>query len=308
MIRSWQSPTPPANSSAPFWSVLVHGGAGDVPLERRAAHAAGCEAAAKAAGEQLAKGASALNAAICAVQYLEDDPLFNAGTGGALNERGELELDASIMCGNTLQAGAVSALRGYKNPVHIAHAALKHGEHVFYTAEGAALFAERRGFKTVDEAQLITRQAKEKLRETLASGSAKHWAGGTVGAVVRDAFGHLAAATSTGGTLGKHPGRVGDSPIIGAGAYADDTLGAASATGHGEGILRAVTSFRATAQIANRGVEGAATTLVEELNTRWSSPAGLILVGPDGCLGWARSTATMSWAAQWAEHDAVSGF
>ncbi len=299
---TWLSPA----ISADGYAVLIHGGAGDVPQASRAAHQAGALSAALRAQALLAAGASALEAVEAAVMQLEDDPRFNAGTGGSLNSDGELELDASIMCGQTLKAGAVCALTGFKNPIAVARAALTRGEHVLYTAGGAARFALSQGFAPVEPATLITPAARDKLAQALTSGSAQVFSGGTVGAVARDRRGHLAAATSTGGTAGKHPGRVGDSPLIGAGSYADDALGACSATGYGEGMIRAVASYRAAA-LASASPEVAAATLVAELRARFQAPAGLIVVAPDGRLGWARSTECMSWAAATSSELTESG-
>ncbi|MEZ4375303.1 MAG: isoaspartyl peptidase/L-asparaginase [Polyangiaceae bacterium] len=301
-LTSWSSPGPTS------WSILVHGGAGDVPVEKRPAHAAGCAAAVDRARRLLESGASALDAAAEAVVALEDDPCFNAGTGASLNLDGAPELDASIMCGESLRAGAVCALVGFKNPVLVARAALERGEHVLYAADGAKRFALANDFKEIPASELVTDAARRKLEAALAAGHAKNWAGGTVGAVVRDARGHIAAATSTGGTAGKYPGRVGDSPIVGAGSYADDALGGCSATGYGEGILKAVASYRASALASAQGPRLAADALVTELAARWQAPAGLIVIAADGRLAWCRSTASMSWAAAWEGAETASGF
>ncbi len=301
-LKGWSSQTPAR------WSILVHGGAGDVPVAKRPAHAAGCAAAVERGRAVLEAGGTALEAAQAAVVALEDDPCFNAGTGASLNADAMPELDASIMCGSSLRAGAVCALVGFKNPVLVARAALERGQHVLYAAEGARRLAHEAGFTEVPPEELVTDAARAKLAAALAAGQAKNWAGGTVGAVARDAEGHLAAATSTGGTAGKYPGRVGDSPIVGAGSYADDQLGACSATGYGEGILKAVASYRATALANDHGPRAAAEALVTELANRWTAPAGLILLAPDGRLGWARSTASMSWGAAWHGGETLSGY
>ena len=173
-----------------------------------------------------------------AVRALEDDPLFNAGTGACLDAEGHVELDASIMEGTSLRAGAVCALAGFATPVSIARAALDDGRHVLYAAHGARLFALSRGFVEVAEETLVTPAARAAFAAVQSSGGATGWAGGTVGAVARDAAGGTAAATSTGGMINKRVGRVGDSPLIGAGTYADDAAGAISTTGHGEGMIR----------------------------------------------------------------------
>lgn len=288
--------------------LLVHGGAGDVHADRLAAHEAGCERAAAAGYRVLAQGGSALDAVVAAVEVLEDDPCFNAGTGACLTREGALELDASLMEGGELRAGAVCVLPAFKNPIAIARAVLEDGEHVLYAADGAAAFARDHGFESVDPARMITESARNKLAQALASGKAASWAGGTVGAVARDRHGCVAAATSTGGTAGKRHGRVGDSPLIGAGTYADNAGGAASATGHGEGILRVAMAHRAVSRMAaGVGPGEASQDAITELARRIGSTAGVILASPDGRLGLARSTNTMTWAAAWEGAAPVCG-
>ncbi len=285
--------------SAGGWSVLIHGGAGDVPEDRRAGQADGCRIAAEAARAVLDRSGSAIDAVQCAVEILEDDPRFNAGTGASLTRDGHLELDASIMEGRELRAGGVCSLGPFEHPIAIARAVLEDGEHVLYSAAGAAAFARRAGFVPVDEASMITERARLKLASALEAGRAANWAGGTVGAA-RDRSGLLAAATSTGGTAAKRTGRVGDTPLIGAGTYADNGAGAASATGQGEGIMRVVLSAAAVSAMRNGTLpEQAAREAVELLQRRTGTGAGLILVDARGRLGFARSTGTMSWAAAW---------
>lgn len=292
-IVSWQSP------SAAGWSVIVHGGAGDVPEERRESHAEGCRAAAQAAADVLRSAGSALDAVECAVRVLEDDPRYNAGTGACLTAEGHLELDAAIMEGRELRAGGVCALPAFKNPIAIARRVLEDGRHVLYAGAGAAAFARAAGFAEVDEQTMITQRAREKWA-VAHGGAATPWAGGTVGAVARDATGNVAAATSTGGTVGQHAGRVGDSPILGAGTYADASAGAASATGYGEGILRVALTARVVAALGS-GVEPAraACAALERLQQRVQGSAGIIVVDRQGRVGFARSTRTMSHAALW---------
>lgn len=289
-----------AGASAGDWSVLIHGGAGDVPEDRRAGQADGCRVAAEAAASILGPGGSALDAVQRAVESLEEDPRFNAGTGASLTRDGHLELDASLMEGRELRAGAVCSLGPFEHPIAIARAVLEDGEHVLYSAAGGAAFARRAGFVPVDEAAMITERARLKLASALEAGRAANWAGGTVGAVARDRSGLLAAATSTGGTAAKRPGRVGDTPLIGAGTYADNAAGAASATGQGEGIMRVVLSAAAVSAMRNGALpEQAAREAIERLQQRTGTGAGLILVDARGRLGFARSTGTMSWAAAW---------
>jgi beta-aspartyl-peptidase (threonine type) len=281
------------------FSILVHGGAGDVPEERVPRHVEGCRSAARQAGELLAAGGSALDAAELAVKVLEDDPVFNAGTGACLTANGEIELDACIMEGLGLRAGGVCALPPFKNPIGIARAVLEEGTHVLYAGAGAAAFARAHGFSPVEQSALETAAAREKLAAALAAGRVLSWAGGTVGAVARDRSGSVVAATSTGGTVGKRKGRVGDSPIVGAGTFADEH-GAASATGHGEGILRITLTRELVRRLANGDdAEAAARAAIDELGRRIGSTAGVISVRRDGALALARSTRTMTWAAEW---------
>jgi len=278
--------------------VLVHGGAGDVPEARRAAHLEGALRAAAAGRDVLVAGGSALDAVQRAVEVLEDDPLFNAGTGACLTDAGTIELDASIMEGATLRAGALAALPPYKNPVAVARRALEDGRHVMYAAAGADAFAREQGFSPARLEDLVTEDARQRLALVLSGRAESGWAGGTVGAVACDADGRTAAATSTGGTVGKRPGRVGDTPLVGAGTYADDEAGAASATGKGEAILRVtLTRFAVDRMREGRAPDDAAREAVAMLGARTGGTGGLILVARDGRIGHAKSTVTMTWAA-----------
>jgi beta-aspartyl-peptidase (threonine type) len=281
------------------FGVLVHGGAG-----KRAEPATepepetGCRAAAEAAREILRAGGTALDAVERAVTLLEDDPRYNAGLGAALTDSGEVELDASIMEGRGLRAGAVCVLRGHRNAVRVARAALEDGRHVFYAADGAARFAAQKGIEAVDPASLVTERQRKKLARFLARERVESM--GTVGAVARDVHGDVAAATSTGGIVGQRAGRVGDSPVLGAGTYADNAAGAGSATGHGEGILRVTLTARAVAALRQGGEPSAvAAECLEYLASRVGSSGGLILVDARGALGLARTTERMPWAAAW---------
>jgi len=222
--------------------ILVHGGAGDVPPERRERHAAGCLEAARAGGKILAAGGSAVEAAVAAIAVLEDDPAYNAGTGCALTRDGHVLLDVSLMDGETRHAAGLAGLAAFKNPIRIARAMLYEPD-VLLAGPDATRWAEAHGFRQVPEESMITERVRAKWLEVVSGTAGANFAGGTVGAVARDAQGRLAAGTSTGGTMGKHPGRVGDSPIIGAGTYADE-LAAVSATGDGEAFLRAVFAAR----------------------------------------------------------------
>jgi beta-aspartyl-peptidase (threonine type) len=278
--------------------VVVHGGAGNVPEPRRPLHAEGCLRAARAAAAALRDGAGALDAVELAVRALEDDPLFNAGTGACLNAEEKIELDASIMEGTSLRAGAVCALAGFAVPIAVARAALEDGRHVLYAAHGARRFALERGFVEVAEEALVTPHARAALEAARAAGGVTGWAGGTVGAVARDRHGRTAAATSTGGMVNKRVGRVGDSPLIGAGTYADDGAGAVSTTGNGEGMIRlGVARLAALRMGGGIPAEVALRLSIEELSARLAATGGAIAVDREGRWGLARSTATMSWAA-----------
>jgi beta-aspartyl-peptidase (threonine type) len=296
-------------SAGARFGLVVHGGAGNVAEARRALHVEGCRRAAAAGFEVLRQGGSALDAAERAVRVLEDDPLFNAGTGACLNEHGDVEHDASIMEGRDLRAGAVCALRRFANPIGIARAALEDGRHVLYAAEGAAAFAKARGFVEVPPESLITEGARQSLAQVLANEGVGNWAGNTVGAVARDATGLTAAATSTGGLVGKRAGRVGDSPLIGAGTYADDEAGAASTTGAGEPMIRLGIARTAVEHLrAGAPAEEAARRAITRLADRLAATGGIIVVDREGRIGLARSTETMSWAARWeGEGDGLAG-
>jgi beta-aspartyl-peptidase (threonine type) len=290
------------------WSVLVHGGAGEVSGDRADQQVAGCRVAASVAAEVLRKGGSALDAVERAVTLLEDDPNFNAGTGACLNAEGLIELDAAIMEGSRLRAGGVCALPPFRHPIAIARAILDDGRHVLYAAEGAARFAVEHRFERVTSEDMTTPPAR--ARWSAARGLPLRDGGslGTVGAVARDTKGTVAAATSTGGMANKHVGRVGDSPLLGAGTYADDEAGACSATGFGEAIMRLCLAKTATDEM-RRGThpEEAARVAIGLLGARVGGTAGLIVVDREGRLGLARNTRAMSWAAAGASFPETSG-
>lgn len=285
--------------------VAVHGGAGAVPPERRAHHVEGCRAAALAGYRVLLAGGPVVEAVQVAVRVLEDLPQFNAGTGAALTEAGDVAHDASIMRGLDLAAGAVGALAGFRNPIDVARALLEDGRHVLMVGEGARAFARSCGLSEVDPSALVTEDARAALARYLERGGTSGWAGGTVGAVAVDAGGRVAAATSTGGTLGKRVGRLGDSPVIGAGTLADDEACAVSCTGDGEAILK-VSLARAVASALGRGasLEAAAHAALAALERRvGGAKAGLVCVDTEGRFVWARNTETMSFAARGATLD-----
>lgn len=218
-------------------AILVHGGAGRVAAERYDRLRAGVRAAAEAGNAVLAAGGSALDAVIAAVRVLEDDPEFNAGTGAALTRDGTVETDAAVMDGDTQRAGAVAAVPDLANPIVLARAVLDAGEHVLLAGPAVWRFAHEHGISPAPPGALVTERASQRLQEAAAHERDREREGGTVGAVARDRLGRFAAATSTGGIVRKRSGRVGDSPIPGAGTWADRAI-AVSATGDGEAILR----------------------------------------------------------------------
>src|SRR5271165_3213798 len=222
-------------------SLIVHGGAWDIPDEAVEACNSGCRDALEAGWSMLARGGSALDAVEAAIVVLEDAPVFDAGFGSHLNLDGRVECDAIVMNGETLRAGAVAGLQRVKNPIRLARAVLEKCPHMMLVAEGAERFAKDVGIALCDPEELISEAEREAwLRCSKDSHAAKHHRGheqGTVGAVALDAHGHLFAATSTGGTCCKLPGRVGDSPLIGCGCYADAGTGGVSSTGYGEAIM-----------------------------------------------------------------------
>jgi L-asparaginase / beta-aspartyl-peptidase len=225
-------------------SLIVHGGAWDIPDDAVDACKSGCHRALAAGWSILSRGGSSLDAVEAAVLVLEDDPVFDAGFGSHLNLEGHVECDAIVMDAATLRAGAVAALERVRNPIRLARAVLESAPHMMLVGRGAERFAEDRGIPLCDPEELISPPEREAwLRCRQDRHNANHHRGheqGTVGAVALDANGHLFAATSTGGTCCKLPGRVGDSPLIGCGCYADFEAGGVSCTGYGEAIMKIV--------------------------------------------------------------------
>ncbi len=277
------------------FTLAVHGGAGTIDPasltpERRAAYRAGLARALTAGHAILADGGAALDAVTAAVCALEDEPLFNAGRGAVYTSAGTQEMDAAIMDGRDRRAGAVAGMFGPKNPIRAARAVMELSEHVLLLGEGALAIARRAGLDFADRDYFFTEARWQALQETLKQRAAgtddgdparKH---GTVGAVARDRAGHLAAATSTGGMTAKAPGRVGDSPLIGAGTFADDATCAVSCTGHGEVFIR----WNAAAEIAARmrhrgeGLAVAAEHVVMADLMPVGGSGGLVAVAADG--------------------------
>ena len=260
-------------------AILVHGGAGRWAGEDRTLAVAGVARAAAVGWRVLADGGSALDAAIEAVVALEDDPLFNAGTGSVLNADGEVEMDASVMAGDTLAAGGVACIRHVRNPVLVARRVMDATDCVLLAGAAATAFAREQGFGEHDPG----------LPRALRPGQR----GGTVGAVAVDDAGRLAAATSTGGREGKRPGRVGDSSIPGAGNYAG-AQAAVSATGWGEQMLRYVTAKDVAGRIA-RGAspQQGLREALDDMARRFGEPIGAIALDARGDLGVVHGTEAM---------------
>ena len=273
-------------------ALIVHGGAGADPSQAQEFRD-GVRAAALAGWRVLAADGAALDAVEAAVRTLEDDPRFNAGRGSALTRDGTIETDASIMEGDRLQCGAVAALPGVvANPITVARKVLESRRHVLLVGDGALAFSRAAGIPECDPASLVTdRQRKrhaELARKPILPG------GGTVGAVALDRNGRLAAATSTGGTPGKLPGRVGDSALIGCGTYADSSLGGVSCTGDGEAIIRVVLGHRALRYLKDADdPDYAAKVAVDLLVEEGGGQGGLILIDWRGRPGYATSTRLM---------------
>lgn len=278
------------------YSIIVHGGAGARGTdERMALCKEGCLRAARIGYEILSEGGSALDAVEAACAALEDDPLFNAGTGSCLTADGGVEMDASIMEGSELHAGGVAVVRSVKNPIRLARLVMERSKHALLVGEGAERFAREQGIAAYPEALLVTERALERWKKERAGLLAQKQ--GTVGAVAIDSQGRVAAATSTGGMSGKLPGRVGDSPIPGAGLYADDRAGAVSATGEGEAIIRVVLSkFVCDRMAAGATAQEAATAALGQLE-RVGGEAGVIVVDRNGGLGFATNAAAMNRAS-----------
>ncbi|MCS6927224.1 MAG: isoaspartyl peptidase/L-asparaginase family protein [Candidatus Binatia bacterium] len=274
-------------------ALILHGGAGaSVPAAQRPLRQQGLERAFAAAWAILQHGGTALDAVVGATVAMENDPEFNAGVGSCLNQDGEVEMDASLMEGTTYRAGAVGAVRHLRNPILVARALMEEGRHVFLVGDGAERFARARGFLPVSREELVTERQLRRWHATRTAGEP-----GTVGAVALDRAGRVAAATSTGGIFNKHPGRIGDSAVIGAGTYADDTLGAGSATGDGEAIIRATLTRTAVDYLRDgRDPTRAAQAALTLLHRRTHGEAGIVLLDALGRVGYAYNTPAMSLA------------
>ena len=298
-------------------AIIVHGGAG--AWKRREGNlpqaVTACEDAAAEGQRILNEGGSALDAVEAAVRILEDCPVLDAGRGSYLNAAGDVEMDAIIMDGATLNLGAVGAVQRVRHPISLARRVLTDTEHSLLVAYGAEAFADRIGFPRCDVTELLVGEELAKfhaLQEEPDYDTAtifnEEGSMGTVGAVALDLSGNLAAATSTGGTRKKLPGRVGDSPLVGSGAYADNWSAAASATGYGEALMKVVISKRVCDYVATGlDAQGACEAAIRVLAERVQGRGGIIAVDPRGHVGFAYNTAAMPHASALGDSAVESG-
>jgi beta-aspartyl-peptidase (threonine type) len=332
--------------SQPSPTIVVHGGAYDIPTETHQAHMDGCRRAAEAGWTVLARGGPALDAVEAAVRVMEDDPTFDAGYGSFLNAAGEVEMDAIIMDGRDLDLGAVAAVQRVRHPVTLARLVMTASEHALLAGAGAEAFARQHGLPVCSTEELLAGRELERWRAAYASGNPHAWEpfggacpeqsrgaqggpfGGacpeqsrgaqdrssgiepsdTVGAVALDADGNLAAATSTGGTFNKLPGRVGDSPLVGCGAYADNRTGAVSATGLGEALMKVVIAKTACDFIASgMTARQAADAAIAVLAGRTTGEGGLIVLDRLGGVGIAHNTPYIAHAVITARRKVTTG-
>jgi L-asparaginase / beta-aspartyl-peptidase len=294
VIGQSETATPTAAASASLknqWVLVVHGGAGGPPkgsmtAEEENAYLLKLGEALQTGSTILQKGGSSLDAVEAVVRFMEDCPLFNAGKGAVLNAEGKAELDASIMDGKNLNAGAVAGVTTIKNPVSAARKVMENSPHVLLIDGGAEEFAGKQGLEIVDPEYFITEKTKknwEKIKQQNKN-EEKDKKPGTVGAVALDQNGNLAAATSTGGMMNKMHGRIGDSPIIGAGTYANNSTCAISCTGHGEFFIRNVVAYDVSAMMEYRGIslKDAASIVIQEKLKSQGGTGGLIALDKEG--------------------------
>jgi beta-aspartyl-peptidase (threonine type) len=305
------------------YSLMIHGGSGcleDLKYEAgEAEFKQSIHAILEKGRQRLARGDRALDVVEYCVTLLENDPLYNAGRGSVLNARGQVEMDAALMNGADLRAGSVACVSEIKNPIALARHVLNHGKHVLLMGEGAMEFANLCGLERCHEDYFITPARIEQLKEAKAAGriTLDHERVsmaeklGTVGAVARDVYGDLAAATSTGGLVNNHWGRVGDTPIIGAGVFADNESCAVSATGYGEEFLRTVLGKTIAMFMQWRGLDvaAAAEAGIEYLVNRVQGEGGVIVVDADGRCASAQSTTGLicGWIEQGGEAHCTLG-
>lgn len=282
--------------------LLVHGGAWSIPDDMVEAHLHGVRAAMNHGWRALERGGSALDAVEEAVVAMEDDETFDAGRGSFLNADGKVQLDALIMDGATLRAGGVGGVERVANPIRAARKVLAESPHVYFVAEGAERFAAEHGIPLCKNEDLVIPREMERLRHFQNSSQMldpTYFSHDTVGAVALDRQGNIAAATSTGGTLNKTPGRLGDSSLIGCGCYADNDSAAVSTTGWGEPIMKLVLAKWAADRVATGNLpEWAAREAMNYLRQRLQGMGGIIVLDTQGRFGIAHNTPRMAWAVK----------
>jgi beta-aspartyl-peptidase (threonine type) len=283
-------------------AIIVHGGAYDIPREVHQAHLEGCRKASEMGWKVLKRGGTAVEATETAVRTMEDDPTFDAGYGSFLNAAGEVEMDAIIMDGSDLNMGAVAAVQGIRNPITLAKLVMTETNHTMIVGAGAQAFAIKQNLPISSPEELLVGRELERYRTALKSGRPQDWdpfgapppnklPSDTVGAVALDVNGNLSAATSTGGTFNKLPGRVGDSPLVGSGAYADNRSGGVSATGLGEALMKIVISKTTCDFIAGgMSAQEAAHASIALLSERTDGEGGVIVLDQLGRVGVAHSS------------------
>ena len=292
----------PQPEPRPEFRLVVHGGAGTITREnmtpeQEAEYRAKMEEAIRAGYEILNAGGSALDAVVATTQVLEESPLFNAGRGAVFTHEGTNELDASIMDGRTRDAGAVAGVTRVRSPIALARAVMENSPHVMLAREGAEIFAEEQGIEMVDPSYFFTQRRWDALQRAIEREVTNElawtrdgaelpieWKSGTVGAAALDRDGNLAAATTTGGMTNKRFGRIGDSPIIGAGTWADNRSCAVSATGHGEFFIRNVVAYDICARMLYTGatLQEAADAVVNGVLVEQGATGGVVAVDKDG--------------------------
>lgn len=326
-----------AAPARPAWALAIHGGAGVMDRETmgpetETSYRAALQAALERGRAVLEKGGTAMDAVVAVVRGLEDDPQFNAGKGAVFTADGRNELDAAIMDGATLKAGAVAGITGTKNPITLARAVMEKSPHVMLIGAGAEKFGQQAGVEQADAAWFFTERRWQSLKKTLkerglpiparpagvgpepvplaaADMPFEDRKYGTVGVVALDSAGHVAAGTSTGGTTAKLWGRVGDVPIIGAGTYANDKSCAVSATGTGEyfirlGVARAICDL---VELKGLSLQKAADEVIQARLTALGGDGGIVAVTPDGQVAWSFNTSGMYRAQQVAGGEPVVG-
>jgi beta-aspartyl-peptidase (threonine type) len=288
--------------------LLIHGGAWAMPDDAIATHEHGIANALAAGYTLLEKGAAAVDAVEAAVAVMEDDETFDAGRGSFLTQDGRVQMDALLMNGENLRTGGVACVERLRNPIRAARLVLDKSPHVYFVGTGAERFARQHGMALCDNMDLVIPREQERLYKAQANELAglpdETFSGSldshdTVGAVALDLHGNIAAGTSTGGTLNKAPGRVGDSSLIGCGCYADNLSAAVSLTGWGEPIMKLVLGKWAVDRVAaGHSPQESAEAAIDYLYSRLGGHGGIILLGPDGRVGLAHNTPRMAWGVQ----------